>query len=162
MKDYERTGVLSIKDIRLPSKEQLRKGIAIIECVQEIPCNPCVAACPFGAISMKDINALPIVDFDKCVGCGRCISICPGLAIFLVKIRGDGFAEITLPYEFLPLPKVGDKVTLLDREGKKRGEGKVLKVSKGSRSTFVIKVEVKEELAMIVRNIAVKGTIKTN
>jgi len=157
MKEYEKTGVLSVEDINLPDIEHLRRGVAIIECIQEIPCNPCVTACPFNAISMKDISSIPMVDFDKCVGCGKCISICPGLAIFVVKVRDDGFAEITMPYEFLPIPKIGEYVTLLDREGKKQGKGKVLRVREGSRKTFVITVEVKEELAMVVRNIMVKS-----
>lgn len=137
----------------LPSDEQLKKGVAIIECIQEIPCNPCVVICPVGAISMKDINDLPKVDFDKCTGCRRCIGICPGLAIFVVKVR-DNKALITFPYEFLPIPKVEDIVTALDREGKAKGKAKVLKVNESGKTT-VITIEVEEELAMEVRNIKV-------
>ena len=86
MQGYEKTGVLAVKDIQIPTKEQLEKGIAILECIQEIPCNPCVDACPFNAISMKDINDTPKIDYNKCTSCKRCVSICPGLAIFVVKI----------------------------------------------------------------------------
>ena len=88
MKDYERTGVLSAHDIHMPSENCLDKGVAIIECVQEIPCNPCVDVCPFDAISMESINAPPIVDYEKCTGCAQCVAICPGLAIFVVKTEG--------------------------------------------------------------------------
>ena len=42
MKHYEQTGYLSIRDIRIPSEQHLKKGVACIECIQEIPCNPCV------------------------------------------------------------------------------------------------------------------------
>ena len=76
---------------------------------------------------MESINDLPKLDFNKCTGCKRCVGICPGLAIFVVKIKEDK-ALITLPYEFLPAPKVGDIVTALDREGKSRGDAKVVKV----------------------------------
>ena len=62
MHNYEKTGVLSTKDLKLPPKKHLEKGVAILECVQEIPCDPCVASCPVNAISMKDINAPPVVD----------------------------------------------------------------------------------------------------
>ena len=151
IKKYEKTGVLSIRNLRLPTDDHLKKGVAIIECVQEIPCNPCVAICPVNAISMESINDLPKIDFNKCTGCKRCVGICPGLAIFVVKIKDDK-ALITLPYEFLPVPKVGDIVTALDREGKLRGDAKVVKVNREGK-TIVITIEVSKNLAMEVRNI---------
>lgn len=151
IKDYEKTGVLSVKDLVLPTDKQLRKGVALIECVQEIPCDPCVAVCPVDAISMKDINDIPRVDFDKCTGCKQCVGICPGLAIFVVKIEDDK-ALITLPYEFLPVPKVGDIVKALDREGKTRGKAKIVRV-KTSGKTNVVTIEVEKGLAMEIRNI---------
>lgn len=154
MKGYEQTGVISINDLRLPSKKQLKKGVAVIECVQRIPCDPCVDACPVKAISMNDINDPPVIDYDRCTGCGTCIAVCPGLAIFLVKIQGD-VAFISLPYEFLPLPEVGEKVEMLDREGKKRGEAEVVKVKKIGK-TAVITIAADKNLAMEVRNIRVK------
>jgi len=153
MHNYERTGILSAKDLKLPSKTQLERGAAILECVQEIPCNPCVDSCPVNAISMKDINALPVVDFDTCIGCGKCVGICPGLAIFMIKVK-DGKALITLPYEFLPVPAVGDTVKVLDREGKVKDDGIVRRVLKKGK-TMVITVEVHEDLIMDVRNIRV-------
>ena len=130
---------------------QLKKGVAVIECIQRIPCDPCVAVCPVDAISMKDINDIPKVDYDKCTGCKRCVGICPGLAIFVVKIEDDK-ALITFPYEFLPVPKVGDTVTALDREGKPRRKAKVTRV-KTSGKTNVVTIEVEKDLAMEVRNI---------
>ena len=153
MHNYERTGILSAKDLKLPSKTQLERGAAILECVQEIPCNPCVDSCPVNAISMKDINALPVVDFDTCIGCGKCVGICPGLAIFMIKVK-DGKALITLPYEFLQVPAVGDTVKALDREGKVKDDGIVRRVLKKGK-TMVITVEVHEDLIMDVRNIRV-------
>jgi len=153
MREYEKNGILTRNDLRLPSKKQLEKGVAIIECVQEIPCNPCVDSCPFKAISMKDINAIPINDYEKCVGCGKCVGVCPGLAIFVIKIK-DGKALITLPYEFLPQPKAGDKVKALDRKGSVVGNGIVRRVIRQGK-TLVITVEVDKKLAMDVRNIRV-------
>jgi Fe-S-cluster-containing hydrogenase component 2 len=151
IKGYEKTGVLSIKDLDIPTEKELKKGVVIIECIQEIPCDPCVTICPFDAISMKDINAIPIVDYDKCTGCKRCVGICPGLAIFVVKVEDDK-ALITLPYEFLPIPKVGDKVKALDREGKSRGDALIKKVNRIGKTT-IITIEVNKKLAMEVRNI---------
>jgi Fe-S-cluster-containing hydrogenase component 2 len=153
MSNFEKSGVLILKDITIPKQKYLKKGVAIIECIQHIPCNPCVESCPFNAISMKDINDLPVVNFDKCVGCGRCISICPGLAIFLVKIK-DGKGLISLPYEFNPIPKVGDRVIALDRAGTNRGRALVKRVQKMGK-TSVISIEVDDSLAMEIRNIRV-------
>ena len=150
---YEKTGVLKLKDLKIPTDKQLKKGVAIIECIQEIPCDPCVAICPVESISMKDINDIPKIDYDKCTGCKRCVSICPGLAIFVVKLI-DEKAQITLPYEFLPIPKIGDIVKALDREGKSRGDAKVIRVNRSSKTT-VITIEVDKDLAMEVRNIKV-------
>ena len=151
MEDYEVSGVISRDRIKMPSEKHLKRGVAIIECVQEIPCNPCVNACPFGAISMENLNDLPKIDYDKCVGCGRCVSVCPGLAIFLVKIGGEnGF--VTLPYEMLPIPKVGEVVKVLDREGKVVGKGEIVKV-RVENKTGIITVKVDRNLIMEVRNI---------
>lgn len=36
----------------------------------------CVDACNFGAMAMDD-NGLPVVFYDKCVGCGACARACP-------------------------------------------------------------------------------------
>lgn len=153
MRQYEKTGILSETDLHLPTKEQLKKGVAMLECVQEIPCNPCVDSCPVHAITMKDINAPPVNDFDKCIGCTKCVGICPGLAIFVVKVKDDK-AWVTLPYEFVPIPTVGDIVKALDRAGAVRCNALVKKTVKQGK-TMVITIEVKRDLAMDIRNIQV-------
>jgi Fe-S-cluster-containing hydrogenase component 2 len=153
MYEYEKTGILSMKELQVPSKKQLEKGVAILECVQEIPCNPCVDSCPVHAISMKNINAPPVNNFEKCIGCTKCVGICPGLAIFVIKIK-DNTAWITLPYEFVTVPKVGDVVQALDRTGKVRGKALVINVVKHGK-TMVVTIEVNGDLAMDIRNIKV-------
>ena len=153
MHKYEQTGVLLPSDLRLPTEEQLEKGVAISECVQEIPCNPCVDSCPVHAISMKDINAIPIIDYNRCIGCCRCVGVCPGLALFVVKKRHDR-AFVTLPYEFVPFPKKGDRVEAVNRWGKRVDDGIVTRVQKQGK-TNVITISVKQGNAMDVRNIKV-------
>jgi len=103
---------------------------------------------------MKDINSLPCIDYSKCTGCAKCVGVCPGLAIFVVKTKGDS-ALVTLPYEFLPLPSVGSTVDAIDREGKKRGDAIVMRVNtKGN--TPVVTVQVPTRLAMDIRMIRVR------
>lgn len=158
------TGIPDNEDIitRKPPEERLKKGpVVMIECFQKIPCNPCYTACKRGAIQeFKDINDTPAVDFDKCNGCALCVSKCPGLAIFVIdETFSECEAAVSLPFEFLPIPKAGEMVSLLNRGGKKVGQGKVLKIrnSKYDDRTPVITVTVPKELSMIVRNIRVEG-----
>jgi Fe-S-cluster-containing hydrogenase component 2 len=97
------TGIPTKEDVLTvtPSEERFAKGpVVIVECFQEIPCNPCVDACNRKAITKeKSINALPKVDFEKCNGCGLCIAQCPGLAIFVVdKTYSETHAVDRIPY----------------------------------------------------------------
>ncbi len=92
----------------------------VIECTQNIPCNPCQDVCPKHCIKVgKDITALPQVDTNiQCIGCGMCVASCSGQAIFLLDENSEpGFGTVTMPYEFLPLPQQGAKGTALDRSG---------------------------------------------
>ena len=102
---------------------------------------------------MKNINALPKIDFQKCTGCTKCVGVCPGLAIFVVKVKGDQ-ALITLPYEFLPIPKIGDVVDAVDREGNIRGKAKIIRTNSRGETT-VITIQVEKSLAMEIRMIKV-------
>ncbi|MDR2367502.1 MAG: FAD-dependent oxidoreductase [Deltaproteobacteria bacterium] len=92
----------------------------VLECAQNIPCNPCRDACPKGCIRVEGkIIALPeFVPGSGCSGCGMCVASCSGQAIFLVNEDiGDGKAAVTIPYEFLPLPAKGQTGTALGRSG---------------------------------------------
>ena len=146
-----------------PGLKRLRKGpVAVIECIQEIPCNPCEAACPSGAITIgASINNLPVLDEDKCTGCGICISSCPGLAIFVIALNHDIESSlVSFPFEYLPLPKVGEEVAASDREGKEICKGKVVRIVNKpiNGHTPVISLSIPKKYALLVRGISIKQT----
>lgn len=131
------------------------KPLAVIECPQPIPCNPCETACPQGAIRVgDDITALPVLDENRCTGCGLCVRQCPGLAIFVVGPgRNDEEATVMLPHELPDTPGVGEAVQVLDRCGQVVAQAEVVRVQKGRRpgDTALVTLAVPRDLAHTVR-----------
>ena len=170
MRTLRSNGVLSEEELMelpgVPSLDVIKKGqpVVVIECAERIPCNPCEAYCPQGVIKVgDDINNLPSLDGAKCTGCGLCIAACPGLAIFVVNgAYTESDALISIPYEFLPLPRVGEQVEALDREGRKTCLAKVVQVRDNEKfdGTPVISFTVPKEKCMEVRHIRLlEGTV---
>lgn len=133
-------------------------AVAVVECPEHIACNPCSTVCKFGAITVPKVDDLPIVDMDKCTGCTQCLQICPGLAIYMLKVTDD-YAEMSVPYEFLPMPEKDDAVTILSRTGEKLGKGTVTRILKRENSigdTAVVTVRMDTSLALEARDILVE------
>lgn len=152
------TGVPTKEDLLtvLPPDDRLQQGpVAILECFQKIPCNPCAQACPQGVISFPgDINERPVLDSNRCNGCGVCLSHCPGLSIFVVDYTySPNEALVKIPYEFSPVPETGVVIETLDRTGRQTGVARVIRVQQNPNKTNILWLAVPKELAMKVRNI---------
>jgi Fe-S-cluster-containing hydrogenase component 2 len=126
-------GYLSEEELKyspgIPAEARRQNGpVASIECLEDIPCNPCETSCNFDAIIVgEDITNIPHLDGDKCVACQTCVYICPGQAIFMIdESLPEGKASVMMPYEYRPLPEKGDVVTALDRAGQELGDAKVI------------------------------------
>lgn len=159
-------GVISEEELKkaggFPSQKRQAKGpVAVIECIQEIPCNPCEAACPHKAIHVGlPITNCPVLHEDICIGCGLCIAKCPGLAIFVVdETYGKTEGSVSFPYEYLDLPEEGEIVEALDRHGQKVCDGRVIKLLclPSYSKTVVATVAVPKEMVNQVRNMRRKG-----
>jgi sarcosine oxidase, subunit alpha len=113
-----------------------RKVYPILRCAQEIPCNPCTEVCITDGIAIPEGNLLgrPRLVGD-CVGCLKCLAICPGLAISLVDKRHDPSeksARVTIPWEMPEdLVHVGQEVPTTGTEGEPIGTGKVIRILSG-------------------------------
>lgn len=133
-----------------PAVNYKKSGVhPVIECTQNIPCNPCQEACKFGCIKVgENITRIPAIDEEKeCKGCGMCVAFCSGQAIFLINEDYEtGYATVGIPYEFLPLPKKGDKGIALSRSGAEVCEAEVVSVVTSSvmdkTSVLTMKVPV--------------------
>ncbi len=159
-------GYLTIEDLelggRLPAAARMAAGpVAVIECMQDIPCNPCEEACRFGAVTVgQPITSLPVLHEDKCKGCGACIPCCPGLAIFVVDCSQSGpMGTVQMPYEYRPLPKPGDAAMGLNRQGKAVVDVVVSKVQMLPQydCTALVTVTVPKEHVNQVRSIRLTG-----
>jgi Fe-S-cluster-containing hydrogenase component 2 len=155
-------GIVGLAQIRkangYPSEERFAKGpVPIIECVEQIPCNPCETICESRLIHVGDpiTNTPRLVDeAGKCGGCNRCIVVCPGLAIFIIdKTYSETEATIVIPYEQIPLPKKGDPVKGIDRAGTEVCTGSVLRVQSGQglNHTNIVTIIVPKKHADAVR-----------
>lgn len=164
-KSLKTTGVPSMEELKktpgFPSSERLMRGpVAVIECLEEIPCNPCETACSLGAIKVgKPMTNLPELDENKCTGCGICITKCPGLAIFVIDYTySEDEALVSFPYEFLPLPEVGSLVHPTNRLGRPITKGRIVKVLVREQfdHTVVVSMTVPKKFAQKVRGMTLK------
>lgn len=147
----QETGVLTKADLvkmnRYPSEERMRRGpVAVCECTQNIPCNPCETSCPFHAIQVgENISNLPQLNEEKCTGCTTCIAACSGLALFVVdKSYSNEVGTVSFPFEYKFSFQVGDVVKAADRGGNCVCEGRVKRIINTPKSdrTTVVTLEV--------------------
>jgi len=144
--------------VAAPSKDEGPE--ILIECPEEIPCNPCEEVCPQQAIKVgSPITNLPRFKEERCTGCGLCIAVCPAQAIFLIdRFFSEDCARLDLPYEELPRPRKHQIVGLLDREGKEIAKGQVIRtrLTKAFNKTTVVSVAVPQKIADNIRYIDCK------
>ena len=161
MHEIKKRGYLLLNETRclpgVPSEARMRKGpVAVIECAENIPCNPCESSCARHAIHVgTPITQLPRLDENACIGCGVCVAHCSGQAIFIVD-KSREKARLSFAYEFLPLPEIGDCVDAANRAGEVVGKAEVIGIRnpESYQQTPVVTIEIDAALADEVRAIA--------
>jgi len=148
--------------------EHLKEGehtdevFPVLHCRQEIPCDPCTSICPLNLIQLTsdDIRSLPVYhphDDKKCIGCERCVAVCPGLAITLVDTRHDpDFPIVSVPLEFSEeFIRVGDEMPVTDIDGNVLGRYPIVKIRTLPQfsNTRIVRVKVPEKIAAKVAGI---------
>ena len=133
----------------------------VIHCIQEIPCNPCTTVCPTNSIHTEDggLMSLPVYS-GNCIGCYKCVLICPGLAITLVDYRKDKENPlVTMPYEVFNIPKTeGEEIELMDIEGNSLGFYTIISViDVKKRHTQLIKVQVPKAIARKIASFRIQA-----
>ena len=120
-----------------PSSERMHeKPFVTIDCLHGFACNPCIFACPKDAIQKTSTSTVPVVDYEKCIGCMDCVAKCPGLAIF-------GY-NLTKNWLFLPIENFVEEnaeVFLVNNQGEKLGEGVIEKVLRKPNKTNIARVK---------------------
>ncbi len=135
----------------------------LIDCTQNIPCNPCVSACHQGAIQIAGgLTDTPAVLEENCNGCGGCIAACPGQACFVVDMDyGEGLASVDIPFEYTPLPTEGEEVTATNNDGETLCPARVLRVllTEKNNKTAIVRLAVSPAFARQVRGIAAPASL---
>ncbi|MDL2238877.1 FAD-dependent oxidoreductase [Bacteroidales bacterium OttesenSCG-928-L14] len=135
--DSQQHPVRILEKANEPNNERmLSKPFVILDCLYGFACNPCSFACPHGAITKSSTSTVPVIDYEKCIGCMKCVNRCPGLAIFGYNMKNNT-AFFPIEYE----ANEGDDVYLIDNQGKKLGEGTIKKITKHDNKTNVALVQ---------------------
>jgi sarcosine oxidase subunit alpha len=125
----------------------------VFYCNQEIPCNPCTTVCDQEQIETVDdlITQLPYFKGIKdCIGCGKCVAVCPGLAVVLIDYRKDRENPyVTFPFELSEAKlEKGQEIFVVSNE-KELGKYEIhrSRILKEFPKTQLVTVKIPSEIA---------------
>lgn len=139
-----------------------RTGIfPVLHCTQEIPCNPCMTICPKDLIGTSGHPIMGLPEFHgECIGCEKCVAVCPGLAVTLVDFRNSSDRPIvTVPFELGEwLLEEGMEMTVTGWEGDILGKAVLTgwKYAAGFPKTLLLKLETPASIACRTAGVVVQ------
>lgn len=87
--------------IDLPEKSSTQIGHAVwikdncVVLTDDVDCGNCARHCPTGAIMMvasdpanPDSRKIPVVNEERCIGCGACENLCPARPFSAIYVEG--------------------------------------------------------------------------
>lgn len=91
----------AIVKIDLPEKSSIQIGHAVwvkdncVVLTDDVDCGNCARHCPTGAIQMvasdpdnSDSRKIPVVNEERCIGCGACENLCPARPFSAIYVEG--------------------------------------------------------------------------
>lgn len=162
---YTKAEVLKAHPGQIKDYQQITQDsgvMPIIHCLQEIPCNPCTTVCPTNSIQTEDGSLLAVPRYTgSCIGCGKCLLICPGLAITLVDYRKDPqYPIVTIPYEIMNKSiEVGDKRMLTDIDANELGYFEIVSINEFKQQhTCLVRFQVPANIARKIAGFRVQDS----
>jgi glycine/D-amino acid oxidase-like deaminating enzyme/thioredoxin reductase/Fe-S-cluster-containing hydrogenase component 2/bacterioferritin-associated ferredoxin len=126
-----------------PNEDRIKlRAFPRLECLYGFACNPCQFNCKYGAITKTSTSSVPMIDYEKCIGCMDCVSHCPGLAIFGYNVTKK---QVFLPFEY-EIKDNEKEAILVDNNGKEVARGEIIRTKTNERKTSVATIEVKTNI----------------
>lgn len=91
----------ALRDLGSLPKRDVHVGYAVWtreRCLREtegVPCTACSRKCPYGAIHL--VEGFPVVDRDRCTGCGACEHVCPARPLPAIHVTGFDLQRVVEP-----------------------------------------------------------------
>ncbi len=93
------TGAIALKDLAEKTATHVGHAVLIADnCIsmkKGVSCGNCARHCPAGAITMAPTVAgdeaspkMPIIDSERCIGCGACENLCPSSPFSAIYVEG--------------------------------------------------------------------------
>lgn len=66
-----------------PSRSRIKvvkwesEGLYVPMTCQQCEDAPCISVCPVKATSRDETDGFVVIDYDKCIGCRSCVTVCP-------------------------------------------------------------------------------------
>ena len=162
----DRSSMQAIRDFPgVPRQEHQSRPVVSIECVEDIECSLCQAACNDSAIQISRENGR-FLDEAQCTSCGKCLSVCPArVPVMIQEVPNHPMAQLVLSFRGRQGFRPNELAILLNRRGEALGSGKVMESvevspatgSVGSVLEHRVKIEVPSHLVWEARGLRKAG-----
>ena len=68
-----------------------------LRATEGVPCTACSRKCPVKAITL--VAGFPVVDKEKCIGCGACEHVCPARPLPAIFVKGFERQRVVRPFD---------------------------------------------------------------